>query len=142
MKPDSIHVFLTDFPQKLIISLERICLIVTKKLLRYLQNSRRSERTNSDTFLMIHRYTDTQTHTHTQTQGLPIYMEDFILPCNNCILAQLTVCVYVFSNNTDTEPAVAERLPGEQAPAVVGQPGEGVDDLPHCSADILVGWLP
>ena len=38
---------------------------------------------------------------------------------NNCILAQLTVCVYVFSNNTDTEPAVAERLPGEQAPAVV-----------------------
>ena len=47
---------------------------------------------------------------------------------NNCILAQLTVCVYVFSNNTDTEPAVAERLPGEQAPAVVGQRGEGVDD--------------
>ena len=50
---------------------------------------------------------------------------------NNCILVQLTVCVYVFSNNTDTEPAVAERLPGEQAPAVVGQRGEGVDDHPH-----------
>ena len=36
-------------------------------------------------FLMIHRYTHTHTHTqtHTQTQGVPIYMEDFILPCNN-----------------------------------------------------------
>ena len=39
-------------------------------------------------FLMIHRYTHTHTHTHThrhthtQTQGVPIYMEDFILPCN------------------------------------------------------------
>ena len=32
-------------------------------------------------FLMIHRYT--HTHTHTQTQEVPIYMEDFILPCNN-----------------------------------------------------------
>ena len=71
--------FLTDFPQKLIISLEPICVIVTKKLLRYLQNSRRYR---ADKFLMIHR----QIHTHTQTQRLPKYMADFILPCNKTVI--------------------------------------------------------
>ena len=84
--------FLTDFPQKLIISLEPICVIVTNKLLRYLQNSRRYR---ADKFLMIHRYTHTHTHTHTQTQGLAIYMADFILPCNknaNINLCHIILC--------------------------------------------------
>ena len=31
--------------------------------------------------------THTHAHTHTQTQGLAIYMADFILPCNDELIA-------------------------------------------------------
>ena len=69
---------MTDFPQKLIISLEPICVIVTKKMITISPKlaTLSSGQIFDDT--QIH----THTHTDTQTQGLPIYMEDFILPCN------------------------------------------------------------
>ena len=51
-------------------------------------------------FLMIHRYTHTHTHTHTHTQmqGVPIYMEDFILPCNNCKIQPWTKTISIAHN--------------------------------------------